>query len=118
MIKIRKDDRVMKVPNGAYKELYKLNGWTPVEEDPIKEPQEPPKGREDLDLSEHTGEPESGFKEPSSGSEPPSEPPLSEDETLAKMSDTELKQYAALLKINTKKLDRAQLIQAIKDSKE
>lgn len=114
MMKIQKNGRTMTVPQGAYKELYKYTGWTPAEEEATDGHQKPSKGLEDLDLGKHTGEVEEGLKEPFSGSKPS----LSEDETLEKMSDTELKQYAALLKINTKKLsDRAQLIQAIKNQR-
>lgn len=107
MIKISKGGRVLEVTSGAYKAIYKATGWSPVDKTPAAASQKPavdvsgeggsnsiPEGREaSTELQEaHTGE-----------------------ETLNKMSDDELKQYASLLGIQTKDLKgRKKLMEAIK----
>lgn len=121
MIKITKDGRVLEVTSGAYKAIYKATGWSPVEETPVSAPQEPA-----VDVSEEGGsnstpeghgasaepqKPQEDLKDP----EPQEASGESEDETLNKMSNDELRQYASLLGIQTKDLKgRKKLMEAIK----
>lgn len=108
MIKITKGGRVLEVTSGAYKAIYKATGWSPVEETPVAAPQEPAG-----DVSE------AGDSNPTPGgheaSAEPQEANMGGEETLNKMSDDELKQYASLLGIQTKDLKgRKKLMEAIK----
>ena len=108
MIKITKGGRVLEVTSGAYKAIYKAAGWSPVEEIPAVASQEPA-----VDVS---GEGGSNFTP--DGQEASTElqgANTGEEETLNKMSDGELKQYASLLGIQTKNLKgRKKLMEAIK----
>lgn len=102
MIKISKGGLVLEVTSGAYKAIYKAAGWSPVEETPVAAPQTP-----------------SGGVSGAGGSNPSPEDPqvdhTGEEDTLNKMSDDELKQYASLLGIQTKDLKgRKKLMEAIK----
>lgn len=121
MIKITKDGRVLEVTSGAYKAIYKATGWSPVEETPVAASQEPA-----VDVSEEGGsnstpeghgasaepqKPQEDLKDP----EPQEASGESEDETLNKMSNDELRQYVSLLGIQTKDLKgRKKLMEAIK----
>lgn len=121
MIKITKGGRVLEVTSGAYKAIYKATGWSPVEETTVAAPQEPA-----VDVSEEGGsnftpeghgasaepqKPQEDLKDP----EPQEASGESEDETLNKMSNDELRQYASLLGIQTKDLKgRKKLMEAIK----
>lgn len=108
MIKISKGHLVLEVTSGAYKAIYKAAGWSPVEETPAAAPQEPAG-----DVFE-----ERGSNSNSGGQEASTEPQganTGEEDTLNKMSDDELKQYASLLGIQTKDLKgRKKLMEAIK----
>lgn len=108
MIKISKGPLVLEVTSGAYKAIYKAAGWSPVEETPVAAPQAPA-----VDVSEV-----GGSNSTPKGQEAPTEPQKAytrEEETLHKMSDDELKQYASLLGIQTKDLKgRKKLMEAIK----
>lgn len=108
MLTIRNGDKTLKVSRGAFMEVYRHTGWVEVSAEEPEVAQESFNGSLEDEDSKHTP----------GDSKPLSEPPTpSEDETLEAMSDTELKQYAALLGINTKSLTkREQLIKAIKAS--
>lgn len=109
MIKITKGGRVLEVTSGAYKAIYKATGWSPVEETPVAAPQEPA-----VDVSEEGGSSNS-TPEGHEASAEPQEANMGGEETLNKMSDDELKQYASLLGIQTKDLKgRKKLMEAIK----
>lgn len=121
MIKISKGGRVLEVTSGAYKAIYKATGWSPVEETPVAAPQEPAEGvsgdggsnptPEAFTASEEPQEPQEDLEDP----EPQEASGESEDETLNKMSNDELRQYASLLGIQTKDLKgRKKLMEAIK----
>lgn len=108
MIKISKGGRVLEVTSGAYKTIYKATGWSPVEETSAAAPQEPA-----VDVSEEGGS--NPTPEAITASEEPQEANMGGEETLNKMSDDELKQYASLLGIQTKDLKgRKKLMEAIK----
>lgn len=108
MIKISKGSLVLEVTSGAYKAIYKAAGWSPVEETPIAAPQAPA-----VDVSEEGGS--NSTPEGQEASTEPQEANMGEEETLNKMSDDELKQYASLLGIQTKDLKgRKKLMEAIK----
>lgn len=108
MIKITKDGRVLGVTSGAYKAIYKATGWSPVEETSVAAPQEPA-----VDVSEEGGS--NSTPEGHGVSAEPQEDNMGEDETLNKMSNDELRQYASLLGIQTKDLKgRKKLMEAIK----
>lgn len=108
MIKISKGDLVLKVTSGAYKSMYEAAGWSPVEETPAAAPQKPA-----VDVSEEGGS--NSTPEGHEVSAKPQEAHTGEEETLNKMSDDELKQYASLLGIQTKDLKgRKKLMEAIK----
>lgn len=109
MIKISKGGLVLEVTSGAYKTIYKAAGWSPMEETPAAAPQKPA-----VDVSE-----EGGSNSIPEGQEASTEPQESSeesgDETLNKMSNNELRQYASLLGIQTKDLKgRKKLMEAIK----
>lgn len=121
MIKITKGGRVLEVTSGAYKAIYKATGWSPVEETPVAAPQEPAEGvsgdggsnstPEGHEASAEPQKPQEDLKDP----EPQEASGESEDETLNKMSNDELRQYASLLGIQTKDLKgRKKLMGAIK----
>lgn len=108
MIKISKGGLVLEVTSGAYKAIYKAAGWSPVGETPAAAPQELA-----VDVSEEGGS--NSTPEGHEASEEPPEANMGEEETLNKMSDDELKQYASLLGIQTKDLKgRKKLMEAIK----
>lgn len=108
MIKITKGGRVLEVTSGAYKAIYKATGWSPVEETPVAAPQEPA-----VDVSEEGGS--NSTPEDHGASAEPQGANMEDEETLNKMSDDELKQYASLLGIQTKDLKgRKKLMEAIK----
>ena len=108
MIKITKGGRVLEVTSGAYKAIYKATGWSPVEETPVAAPQEPAVG-----VSEEGGS--NSIPEGHEASAEPQGANMGDEETLNKMSDDELKQYASLLGIQTKDLKgRKKLMEAIK----
>lgn len=116
MIRISKGDRVLEVTSGAYKTIYRAAGWSPVEEIPAAAPQEPAVGVSEDGGSNPTPVDSTAPEEPQTASEESSE--VSEedgDETLNKMSNDELRQYASLLGIQTKDLKgRKKLMEAIK----
>lgn len=121
MIKISKGGRVLEVTSGAYKAIYKAAGWSPVEETPVAAPQEPAMGVSEAGDSNPTPEAPTASKEPQEDLEDLEDPEPqeafgeSEDETLNKMSNDELRQYASLLGIQTKDLKgRKKLMEAIK----
>lgn len=121
MIKITKGGRVLEVTSGAYKAIYKATGWSPVEETPAAAPQEPAGGVSGDGDSNPTPEAFTTSEEPQEPQEDPDDPEPqgasgeSEDETLNKMSNDELRQYASLLGIQTKDLKgRKKLMEAIK----
>lgn len=124
MIKISKGGRVLEVTSGAYKTLYKAAGWSPVEETPAAAPQEPAMGVSEAGDSNPTPEAFTASEEPQEDQEDQGDledlesqevPGESEDETLNKMSNDELRQYASLLGIQTKDLKgRKKLMEAIK----
>ena len=109
MIKISKGGLVLEVTSGAYKAIYKAAGWSPGEETPTAAPQKPAVGVS----------PEGGSNPTPRGHEDSTEPQkahMGEEETLHKMSDDELKQYASLLGIQTRDLKgRKKLMEAIKN---
>lgn len=118
MIKISKGHLVLEVTSGAYKAIYKAAGWSPVEETPAAAPQEPAVGvsedggsnptPEDFTASEEPQEPQEDQEDQEASGE-------SGDETLNKMSNNELRQYASLLGIQTKDLKgRKKLMETIK----
>lgn len=108
MIKITKGGRVLEVTSGAYKAIYKATGWSPVEETPVAAPQEPAVDVSEAGDSNPTPEGHEASAE-SQGAN------MGDEETLNKMSDDELKQYASLLGIQTKDLKgRKKLMEAIK----
>lgn len=108
MIKISKGHLVLEVTSGAYKAIYKAAGWSPVEEIPVAAPQEPAVGVSGEGGSNSTPEGQEASTEPQGAN-------TGEEETLNKMSDDELKQYASLLGIQTKDLKgRKKLMEAIK----
>lgn len=124
MIKISKGGRVLEVTSGAYKAIYKATGWSPVGETPVAAPQEPAEGVSEVGDSNPTPEAITASEEPQEPQEDP-EPQgdledlessgESGDETLNKMSNDELRQYASLLGIQTKDLKgRKKLMEAIK----
>ena len=109
MIKISKGHLVLEVTSGAYKAIYKAAGWSPVEETPAAAPQEPAVGVSEEGGSNSTPEGQEASPEPQGANMG------EEEETLNKMSDDELKQYASLLGIQTKDLKgRKKLMEAIK----
>lgn len=127
MIKISKGDRVLEVTSGAYRVIYKATGWSPVEETPAAAPQEPAEGVSEVGDSNPTPEALTAseeLQEPQEDSEPQEDledlesqesSGESEDETLNRMSNDELRQYASLLGIQTKDLKgRKKLMEAIK----
>lgn len=121
MIKITKGGRVLEVTSGAYKAIYKATGWSPVEETPVAAPQEPAEGVSGDGGSNPTPEAFTASEEPQEPQEdledlePQGASGESEDETLNKMSNDELRQYASLLGIQTKDLKgRKKLMEAIK----
>lgn len=108
MIKISKGHLVLEVTSGAYKAIYKAAGWSPVEETLASAPQEPA-----VDVSGEGGS--NSTPESQEASTEPQGANMGEEETLNKMSDDELKQYASLLGIQTKDLKgRKKLMEAIK----
>lgn len=108
MIKISKGHLVLEVTSGAYKAIYKAAGWSPVEETPVAAPQEPAVGVSGEGGSNFTPEGQEASTEPQGVN-------TGEEDTLNKMSDDELKQYASLLGIQTKDLKgRKKLMEAIK----
>lgn len=108
MIKISKGHLVLEVTSGAYKAIYKAAGWSPVEETPAAAPQEPAVGVSEEGGSNSTPEAQGASTERQGAN-------MGEEETLNKMSDDELKQYASLLGIQTKDLKgRKKLMEAIK----
>lgn len=108
MIKISKGGLVLEVSSGAYKTMYKAAGWSPVVETPAAAPPEPA-----VDFSGEGGS--NSTPEDNEVSEEPQEAHTEEEETLNKMSDDELKQYASLIGIQTKDLKgRKKLMEAIK----
>lgn len=118
MIKISKGGRVLEVTSGAYKAIYKATGWSPVEETPAAAPQEPAEGVSEAGGSNPTPEDSTASEEPQEPQEDQEDQEASEesgDETLNKMSNNELRQYASLLGIQTKDLKgRKKLMEAIK----
>lgn len=112
MIKISKGDLVLEVTSGAYKAIYRAAGWSPMEETPVAAPQEPAVGVSEAGGSNPTPEDSTASEEPQEPQEASEE---SGDETLNKMSNNELRQYASLLGIQTKDLKgRKKLMEAIK----
>lgn len=112
MIKISKGGLVLEVTSGAYKAIYKAAGWSPVDETPTAAPQTPPVGVSGAGGSNPT-------PEDHTTPEKPQEDPTGEEETLNKMSDDELRQYASLLGIQTTGLkSRKKLMEAIKAHQE
>ena len=112
MIKISKGGQVLEVTSGAYKAIYKATGWSPVEETPVAAPQEPAVGVSEAGGSNPTPEDSTASEELQEDQEASEE---SGDETLNKMSNDELRQYASLLGIQTKDLKgRKKLMEAIK----
>lgn len=118
MIKISKGDLVLEVTSGAYKTIYRAAGWSPVEETPVAAPQEPAVGVSEAGGSNPTPEDSTASEEPQEPQEDQEDQEASEesgDETLNKMSNNELRQYASLLGIQTKDLKgRKKLMEAIK----
>ena len=112
MIKISKGGQVLEVTSGAYKAIYKATGWSPVEETPVAAPQEPAVGVSEAGGSNPTPEDSTASEELQEDRKASEE---SGDETLNKMSNDELTQYASLLGIQTKDLKgRKKLMEAIK----
>lgn len=115
MIRISKGDLVLEVTSGAYKAIYKAAGWSPVEETPVAAPQEPAVGVSEAGGSNPTPEDFTASEEPQEDQEDQEASEESGDETLNKMSNNELRQYASLLGIQTKDLKgRKKLMEAIK----
>ena len=128
MVKITNGDLVLKVTGGAFHSIYAPAGWVEVGETPAMAPEEPPVGSQETGGSNHTADPveapegHSGASEDHKGEEPTEghtgEHPTDE-ETLAGMSEVELKQYASLLGIRTKGLKtKEELMKAIKAHQE
>lgn len=124
MVKITNGDLVLKVTGGAFRSIYAPAGWVEVGETPAMVPEEPAVGSQETGGSNHTADPveaPNGHSEASEGPEG-EEPPgghtgedLTDEETLAGMTDVELKQYASLLGIKTKGLKtKEELMKAIK----
>ena len=112
MIKISKGGLVLEVTSGAYKTIYKAAGWSPVDETPAAAPQTPPVGVSGAGGSNPPSEDHTT-------SETPQGDHTGEEETLNKMSDDELRQYASLLGIQTTGLkSRKKLMEAIKAHQE
>lgn len=115
MIRISKGDLVLEVTSGAYKSIYRAAGWSPVEETPVAAPQEPAVGVSEAGDSNPTPEALTASEEPQGPQEDQEASEESGDETLNKMSNNELRQYASLLGIQTKDLKgRKKLMEAIK----
>lgn len=115
MLKITKRGQTMMVSKGAFKSVYSRAGWAVVDETPVEAPQEPAVAPGEAGDSNTTADPETG----SDGTSMAPDTEASDEETLAKMSDTELKQYASLLGIKTKDLKtREQLMEAIQAHQE
>lgn len=118
MIRISKGGLVLEVTSGAYKSMYKDAGWSPVGETPVEAPQEPAVGVSEAGGSNPTPEAFTASEEPQGDLKDPEASwgsGESEDETLNKMSNDELRQYASLLGIQTKDLKgRKKLMEAIK----
>lgn len=115
MIRIFKGDLVLEVTSGAYKAIYKATGWSPVEETPVAAPQEPAVGVSEAGGSNPTPGDSTASEEPQELQEDQEASEESGDETLNKMSNNELRQYASLLGIQTKDLKgRKKLMEAIK----
>lgn len=115
MIKIFKGDLVLEVTSGAYKVIYKAAGWSPVEETSVAAPQEPAVGVSEAGGSNPTPEDSTASEELQEPQEDLEASEESGDETLNKMSNNELRQYASLLGIQTKDLKgRKKLMEAIK----
>lgn len=115
MIKISKGGLVLEVTSGAYKAIYRAAGWSPMEETPIAAPQEPAVGVSEAGGSNPTPEDSTASEEPQEDQEDQEVSEESGDETLNKMSNNELRQYASLLGIQTKDLKgRKKLMEAIK----
>ena len=124
MVKITNGDLFLKVTGGAFRSIYAPAGWVEVGETPAMAPEEPPVGSQEVGGSNHTADPveapegHSGASEDPEGEEPTEghtgDDPTDE-ETLAGMTDVELKQYASLLGIKTKGLKtKEELMKAIK----
>ena len=112
MIKISKGGLVLEVTSGAYKAIYKAAGWSPVEETTTAAPQTPSGGVSGAGGSNPSPDAPTTPEEPQEGH-------TGEEETLNKMSDDELKQYASLLGIQTTDLkSRKKLMEAIKAHQE
>lgn len=112
MIKISKGGLVLEVTSGAYKAIYKAAGWSPVGETPAAAPQTPSGGVSGAGGSNPSPEDHTTSGEPQGDH-------TGEEETLNKMSDDELKQYASLLGIQTTDLkSRKKLMEAIKAHQE
>ena len=115
MIKISKGGQVLEVTSGAYKAIYKATGWSPVGETPVAAPQEPAEGVSEAGDSNPTPEDSTTSEELQEDQEDQGVSEESGDETLNKMSNDELRQYASLLGIQTKDLKgRKKLMEAIK----
>lgn len=118
MIKITKGGRVLGVTSGAYKAIYRAAGWSPVGETPVAAPQESAVGVSEAGGSNPTPEAFTAPEEPQEPQEDQEDQGASEEsgnETLNKMSNNELRQYASLLGIQTKDLKgRKKLMEAIK----
>lgn len=124
MVKITNGDLVLKVTGGAFRSIYAPAGWVEVGETPAMAPAEPPVGSQETGGSNHTADPVKAPEGHSVDSEDPEgeEPPKghtvedpTDEETLAGMTDVELKQYASLLGIKTKGLKtKEELMKAIK----
>ena len=121
MIRISKGDLVLEVTSGAYKTIYRAAGWSPVGETTAEAPQEPAVDVSGAVGSNPTPEDSTASEEPQEPQEPQEDPEdqkaseESGDETLNKMSNNELRQYASLLGIQTKDLKgRKKLMEAIK----
>ena len=107
MIKIQKDDKVLRVTRGAYLEQYAPYGWKPVGGIPSPPPVESAVAPGDLGEDIHTPLDETPPEEPQ-------EPAEDLETTLSHMNLMELRQYASLMGIRTKNLkNRESLIEAI-----
>lgn len=106
MLVITKGEKILEVTMGAYKEYFQLNGWEVVDETPYKTAGEPDMSAEESGGSNHTPGEDEGHSNSDTGSG-------GEEVSLDKMSDMELKQYAALLDIKTNNMSRKKLIEAI-----
>lgn len=128
MIRITNGDLVLKVSSGAFKSIYAPAGWVEVGETPAMAPEEPSVGSRETGGSNHTADPvkapegHSGASKDLEGEEPPeghTDDDPTDEETLAGMTDVELKQYASLLGIKTKGLKtKEELMEAIKAHQE